>query len=309
MANILGVGIATLDIINHVARYPDEDSEVRALSQDIRRGGNVTNTLVVLSQLGHHCQWAGTLADDGNSNAIRTDLARYAIDFGPVTQITGASTPTSYIALSAENGSRSIIHHRDLPEYGLDAFRRIDLGALDWLHFEGRNVDAVAAMLRHARQQCPALPLSVEIEKPREHIEQLCGLADLVIFSRGYALQQLNNQAADDPHSAAAQFLQLTQQRAPRATHVCSWSEHGAFGLAPHGAVLHSPAFAPGKVIDTLAAGDTFNAGLIDACASGQTLADSLRRACRLAGKKIGHRGLHGLGQYTHPQHTAREQT
>ena len=64
MARILGVGIATLDIINTVDGYPAEDSEVRAIHQRICRGGNATNTLVVLSQLGHRCAWAGVLADE-----------------------------------------------------------------------------------------------------------------------------------------------------------------------------------------------------------------------------------------------------
>lgn len=296
MSTLLGVGIATLDIVNHVTNYPHEDSEVRALSQDVRRGGNVTNTLVVLSQLGHRCQWAGTLADDASSHAIRADLATYAIDTRAVQTLPGGHTPTSYIALSAATGSRSIIHHRDLPEYSLTAFQQIDLTALDWLHVEGRNVDAVAAMLRHARQQRPRLPLSVEIEKPRENITQLCALADLLIYSRGYAqhtLQQLGSNTS--PHIAAASFLQHQQQLAPQASHVCSWGEHGAFGLSPNGDCLHSPAFTPARVIDTLGAGDTFNAGLIHAQLAGQTLADSLRSACQLAGQKVGQRGFHGL--------------
>jgi ketohexokinase len=50
------VGIATLDIINVVDTYPAENSEVRALSQQKVRGGNATNSLVVLSQLGYQCQ-------------------------------------------------------------------------------------------------------------------------------------------------------------------------------------------------------------------------------------------------------------
>ena len=49
MAKILAVGIATLDIINTVDRYPEEDSEIRALSQHQTRGGNATNTLRVES--------------------------------------------------------------------------------------------------------------------------------------------------------------------------------------------------------------------------------------------------------------------
>ena len=59
MAHVLAVGVATLDIINEVESYPPEDGEVRALAQAIRRGGNASNTLVVLSQLGHSCEWAG----------------------------------------------------------------------------------------------------------------------------------------------------------------------------------------------------------------------------------------------------------
>ncbi len=295
MANILGIGIATLDIVNHVAAWPAEDAEVRAQAQDVRRGGNTTNTLVVLSQLGHRCRWAGTLADDTSSATIRDDLAQYGIDTHHVQQIPGAHAPTSYIALNVHNGSRTIIHYRDLPEYGLDAFRRIDLRELDWLHAEGRNVASVTEMLKHARQQCPQLPLSVEIEKPREHIEQLCGLADLLIYSRHYALHQLGAEAPSSPEAAAGAFLRHQRQRAPQAVHVCAWGERGAYGLTADGELRHSPAFTPAKVIDTLGAGDTFNAGLIHAQLAEQGLTDSLRSACRLAGDKVGRRGFHGL--------------
>ncbi len=295
MANILGLGIATLDIVNHVAAWPAEDTEVRAQAQDVRRGGNATNTLVVLSQLGHRCRWAGTLADDTGSATIRDDLAQYGIDTRHVQQISGAHAPTSYIALNVHTGSRTIIHYRDLPEYALDAFRRIDLHELDWLHAEGRNVASVTEMLKHARRQHPRLPLSVEIEKPREHIEQLCGLADLLIYSRHYALHRLGAEAPASPETAAATFLRHQRQQAPQAVHVCAWGEHGAYGLTADGELRHSPAFTPTEVIDTLGAGDTFNAGLIHAQLAGQGLTDSLRSACRLAGDKVGRRGFHGL--------------
>jgi ketohexokinase len=69
MPHILGIGIATLDIINSVDGYPAEDTEVRALRQQLRRGGNCTNTLAVLSQLGHRCAWGGVLAAEPNISA------------------------------------------------------------------------------------------------------------------------------------------------------------------------------------------------------------------------------------------------
>ena len=80
MSKILAVGIATLDIINSVAGYPAEDDEVRAVSQRLCRGGNATNTLAVLSQLGHQCHWAGVLADEPDARHIEADLERHRID-------------------------------------------------------------------------------------------------------------------------------------------------------------------------------------------------------------------------------------
>lgn len=288
MARVLAVGIATLDIINRVDSYPEEDSEVRASAQTVSRGGNASNTLVVLSQLGEKCSWAGTLADDTGSDIIRADLAQQAVNLDAAQVVADGRTPTSYVTLSAQTGSRSIVHFRDLPEYSLAAFQQIDLNAFDWLHFEGRNVEQTRAMLDFARQQAPAVSRSVEIEKPREGIASLCEGADLLLYSRSFA-QQLG--AVQDPVA----FLQRQQRLTPAAEHICSWAEQGAWGIDRQGKVLHSPALTIPQVVDTLGAGDTFNAAIIHAKLAGRSLAECLRDACRLAGKKCAQQGLQGL--------------
>src|SRR3569623_2626555 len=112
MARILGIGIATLDIINHVEGYPAEDSEVRALAQRISRGGNCTNTLVVLSQLGHRCGWGGVLAEESDAARITADLASYHLDLAPVRRLARGTLPTSYIIVTHRNGSRPLVHSR-----------------------------------------------------------------------------------------------------------------------------------------------------------------------------------------------------
>lgn len=50
--------------------------------------------------------------------------------------------------------------------------------------------------------------------------------------------------------------------------------------------VYHVNAFAPGPVIDTLGAGDTFNAGVIYSLNRGKTWKEAVEFACRLAGTK-----------------------
>lgn len=57
-----------------------------------------------------------------------------------------------------------------------------------------------------------------------------------------------------------------------RATLVCAWAEEGADALGPDGQLLHSDAFPPPRVVDTLGAGDTFNASVIFSLSKGESL-------------------------------------
>ncbi len=287
MAQILAVGIATLDIINSIDGYPAEDDEIRAVSQRLCRGGNATNTLTVLSQLGHESHWAGVLADEPDARHIITALARHHIDTTAVVTQREGKVPTSYILHNLRNGSRTIVHHRDLSEYPFSAFEKIDLTPFDWLHFEGRNVEETRQMMARARHHHPHLPCSLEIEKERPQIDTLLPLADLLLFSRAFARQR--------GFDSATAFLTAMQRKAPGKEIICAWGEEGAYGLDRHDDFHYSPAFPPPRIVDTLGAGDAFNAGLIDARLKGLGMKEALREGCRLAGQKCGHNGLEFL--------------
>ena len=288
MARVLGIGIATVDIVNTVDGYPPEDAEVRACAQRVNRGGNATNTLVVLSQLGHRCTWGGVMADDPDARHIRQDLDRYHIDTSACVQVPRGKVPTSYVLLNRRNGSRTIVHYRDLPEFAYAEFEAIDLSGFQWLHFEGRNVKDTRRMLGRARRLRPDLPRSVEVEKARPGMEALFPEATLLLFSRPFA-RALGH---DDPET----FLEAMRPKAGAAALVCTWGEKGAWALEGDGPCVHSPAFPPSRVVDTLGAGDTFNAGMIHARLWGQPMGRALATACRLAGRKVGQTGFDGLG-------------
>ena len=287
MARILGVGNATLDIVNVVDSYPHEDQEVRAISQHIHRGGNATNTLSVLSQLGHECAWAGTLARERDAELIRADLIEHGIDLSAVHEVARGKVPTSYISLSRLNDSRTIVHYRDLPEYQASDFARIDLNLFDWLHFEGRNIEQIRSMLQRARREQPNLICSLEVEKQREGIEELFPLVDMLMFSKDYVLRK--------GWHDATHFLQAMGKQGLSAGISCTWGDKGAYALSRDGQLLHEPAFPPKMVVDTLGAGDVFNAGLIDQLVRGHSLDLALIGASRLAGKKCGVYGLRNL--------------
>ena len=64
--------------------------------------------------------------------------------------------------------------------------------------------------------------------------------------------------------------------------------------MTPDGDVVTSPAFPP-PLVDTLAAGDTFNGATISALSKGQSVKDAIRIGCQVAGAKCGIRGWDGL--------------
>lgn len=284
MANILAIGIATLDIINVVESYPTEDSELRALSQQQLRGGNATNTLTVLSQLGHDCSWGGVLIDEPDSQIIKHDLANSGIDISSCKQLASGKMPTSYITLSKKTGSRSIIHHRDCPEFSFSDFKKIKLDDFGWVHFEGRNIAETQLMLLHLKQHYPNLPCSLEIEKPRADIEQLFEFPDVLLFSQHYAEYR--------GFSTASDFLTSLDHD---KLIVCAWGKHGAWAISPDKNIIHSTPFPPAQLIDTLGAGDTFNAGLIHSLVANIEPQKALKNACQLAGHKCGQYGFANL--------------
>jgi ketohexokinase len=288
MASILGVGVATLDIINRVQEYPAEDDEIRAFSQRRVRGGNVTNTLVVLSELGHQCAWAGMLpAHDPDALFVEQELKRHAIDRSWVRRPVTGKLPVSCVTLSRATGSRTIVHYRDLPEYPFEAFEAIELEAFSWLHFEGRAVAELGAMLEKATGV--PVPVSLEVEKPRQGIETLFVLPDVLLFSRNYA----RTRGYDSPQA----FL-LEVAPAGREAWL-AWGEEGAWCRDRRGE-LHFRSAEPVAAVDTLGAGDVFNAAVIHGRLRGWTCGRILQAAVRLAGAKCAREGFEGLAAVLH---------
>ncbi len=290
MANILAIGIATLDIINLVDDYPAEDSEVRALSQYQTRGGNATNTLTVLNQFDHACHWGGVLIDEPDTLAIVDDLAQSQINTDACVRLNDGKMPTSYITVNQQTGSRSIVHHRDCPEFDFADFKTIDLTRFDWVHFEGRNIDQTLLMLQHIKSHHPNLACSLEVEKPRANIERLFEYPSVLFFSQHYA-----------HHHGFTNSESLLKSLPANTTATCTWGQDGAGGLTDDGQLIHSEAFPPSRVVDTLGAGDCFNAAMIHSLINHKDLTSALTFACQLAGQKCGQQGFdHLISHFEH---------
>lgn len=292
---ILCVGLVVLDIINVVDKYPEEDMDSRCLSQRWQRGGNASNSCTVLSLLGAPCAFMGSLAPGHAADFLVADFRKRGVDVSQVAWQSRGETPCSCCIVNNSNGSRTIVlYDTNLPDVSAADFEKVDLTRFKWIHIEGRNASEQVKMLqrieRHNARQPPGqnIRVSVEVEKTREELFQLFGYGDVVFVSKDVA-KHLG-------FRSAVEALKGLYSRVKKgATLICAWAEEGADALGPDGRLLHSDAFPPPRVVDTLGAGDTFNASVIFSLSQGKSMQEALRFGCQVAGKKCGLQGFDGI--------------
>ncbi|XP_077459564.1 ketohexokinase isoform X2 [Stigmatopora argus] len=294
---ILCVGLVCLDIISVVEEFPREDSDSRCLSQRWQRGGNASNSCTVLSLLGSPCAFMGSLCAGPVASFIADDFSRRSIDISAVAWQPTGLTPSACCVVCTSSASRTVLlADTNIAEVTSEDFDAVDLSAFKWIHWEGRNADEQVKMMarveRHNQTVAPEqrIVVSVEIEKPREELYRLFPCADVVFASKDVARHLGFGTPADALRG-------LRPRLRPGAVLICAWAEQGADAADGDGTPLHSDAFPPERLLDTLGAGDTFNAAVIHRLAGGAPLREALTFGCKVAGAKCGFHGYDDIAR------------
>ncbi|KAL2749092.1 ketohexokinase-like [Vespula maculifrons] len=272
---ILAIGLSCLDVVQTCTYYPLEDSEQKSIEYKWQRGGNSSNTCTVLSLLGNLCEFLGVFSTEEHFNYLQNDMKKYNIDFSHCPKIKNIGCPISTVILSLSTGSRTILHHNPgLPELTLKDFIQLKLQNYSWIHFEGRNITEVLSMMQYIESYNKSIRLlnkqniekndtwnmtitiSLELEKFIPELLDLLPYVDIVFISKDFAQSRGYINMSETLRNISAEAK-------PGTIIICAWSDRGAMARTSDGVTVQSPAFPPQKIIDTLGAGDTFNAGVI----------------------------------------------
>ena len=303
---ILCMGLLCLDHVYVLPEYPEEDTDVRALSQTRSRGGNASTNTTIIAQLGwKNVEFLGSVGDTMDSDFCLDELRKYGVIVENCVKREGFIQPNTCAIINESNGSRTLVHyHSGFPEINSNEFSAMNLNQYKLIHLEGRNnVDELAKMLKHvsvwnSKHNNHKIITSFELEKPRD-FSHIIPYPDVLFISSDYA----RNKGYDDMQTA---ILGVGEYAKEGSLIVCAWGSEGASAginknLMTSEDIVSVSAFPPvGGVKDTLGAGDCFIAACLYALMTIEhdgldkdIVSRVIKFGCRVAGYKCGQYGFH----------------
>ncbi|TWH00824.1 fructokinase [Nocardioides sp. J9] len=250
LPRVLVAGEALIDVVERAGRAPVE-----------LPGGSCANVALALGRLGRRPRLATALGEDDRGDRLRRWLADSDVELAVVVP-PGGGTSTARAVLDEHGAAR---YEFDLswalPPVGDDPCDVLHVGSIASVLEPGaRDVrDLVRRRRRHALVSLDpnARPaITPDVDSARERVEELVALSDLVKVSD----EDLGWYFPGIPAAnAAARWARLGP-----ALVVVTRGGSGATVVRADGTRLDVPGKAV-EVVDTIAAGDTFTAGLLDA--------------------------------------------
>ncbi len=269
--DVVGFGTNAVDFLIVVPEYPRFNSKVELEHYFQMAGGEIASTLTGLSRLGAKTAYVGRFGDDNAGHFGIKTLISEGINIDFAEQIKGAQTQIAFIIIDSRSGERTVIWKRDkklsyLPEdVPLKIAERCSI-----LHATPHDTLACITMAKHAKQH--GAIVSIDIDKPFEHIEELLQLVDVFICAEEFA----------------EKFLGITdRQIALKEIHMRYGCKITGMTLGREGSlILCEDSFfrthgfnVPGGCKDTTGAGDAFRVGFLYGILSGE----NIETACKMA--------------------------
>jgi sulfofructose kinase len=276
---ILCTGIAVLDEVFRVDKFPAPDGKVQASEFLAVGGGCAANAAIAIARLGGRAQFAGPLGGPPGgepiSDRILAWLARDGVDCDGCVRLDGVASAISAIFVNAQ-GERTIATYRD---HRLDAVTPHDAGALvagtDAVLADNRFPNFALPICRAALRR--GVPVVLDADKPARPDDPLFSACSHIVFS---AEGLRATMGMDDLAAALRTFGEATNAflAVTKGPDPVLWRDDGD-------AICELPVFRI-SAIDTLAAGDVFHGGFALALIEGREITDALRFAAAAAAVK-----------------------
>jgi sugar/nucleoside kinase (ribokinase family) len=300
---VLVIGDACVDLMVQVPEKSGSDRQHPP--PELHGGGTGANTAVALARLNVATTFMGTIGDDSYGRFARSTLEAEGIGTSYVVTDHHAYTAL-VLALIDPQGERSLFGwprrgaaHTQLAseQITFEIFQQVA-----WLHTTGMCLvespsrEAVLQGMELAR--ATNIPVSFDInlrlgfedgKLSRRFVETIRQAISLSNYVFGSGMDEIVHLVPTDSIEAAAQLLAEDQR-----TVIVRLGADGALAVRADRDAVTIPAF-PVEVVDTIGAGDAFNAGFIVARIGDRSIEEAVRWGNAVAALKIGRSGARSV--------------
>ncbi len=272
--DVVGLGLAAIDDLVRVARYPHADAKVPILGRVRRSGGLNATALVAAACLGSRAAYAGIVGEDESSRFVLDALRSKGVNVDHVRVHPGAGPVLSFIVIDDAEHTRTIFYDLS-PVVGPDEDWLPDelLRSTRVLLVDNFRLELTIRAARVARQAGAAVVADLE-GAIAPGLDDLLGLVDHLILSSAFA-ESLTGEP--DPVAAARALRTSGRTVVVTCGAAGSWYLEGASSAPEHQAAL------PARVVDTNGCGDVFHGAYASALADGLALPERVLRASAAA--------------------------
>ena len=233
MSKVLSVGIATVDTIVLVEKYPAANERVVALQSVRAVGGPATTAAVTMARLGIDVALSCVIGDDDDGRFIFDTLKREGVDTRNIIVNPAIRTAIGTIVVSRSEHTRAIMvqPHSELP------IKPANLNDYQWVHVDQFGMKAIKdwGIVRGGNAK-----LSIDI---------------------GYATLGLNS--ADYDLYAPSENITTDVSTSTRDKNIVVISQGGEGSIYSDGTKTGTVPAITTEVVSTLGAGDVFHGALV----------------------------------------------
>ncbi|PKK82234.1 MAG: hypothetical protein CVT49_14770 [candidate division Zixibacteria bacterium HGW-Zixibacteria-1] len=269
----LGLGIAPVDLLMQVGRYPNPGAKVDAEGTTIQGGGPIPTAMVTLARLGMKPGIIAPIGKDVFGRYVREELQKEGVD---TSYLVEKRKPTAIAAgwIEKVGGRRTIV---------LDLNISIDFKDINYknlpktraVHLDGRYMPACLKLARWARMN--NIPVIFDVGSMRNDVSELIPLTNHLVVAEDFALPFTD---AKRPKTAVERLKKICL-----GTIVVTSGVKGSIGYSEETGFVVQKAYKV-KTVDTTGAGDSYHGAYIFGLLKGWGLSERLRFASAVAAIK-----------------------
>jgi sugar/nucleoside kinase (ribokinase family) len=286
--DLVCVGHLVYDIRDYVEAFPSPDRTVLLRRPpQISAGGSAANVTLNASRLGHSAGLVANVGDDPHGRFILSELAREGINTAHIKLMKRSRTALSIILIDP-NGEVMVVEDLGC----VDESRRLSpayISSGKWVHVSGCCMDWMTQAARIADKA--GLPFSFDPGRAssrlgRKALDPILRRTDLLIINRKELAAITGTFSLSGVKELSREYdcsVVLKQGRGPALS--CTGG-HEVFSV---------PSFHAPVVVDTLGAGDAFDAGVICGKLENRSLYESIKMGHACAAAKVMHAGAQSM--------------